>query len=103
MRRQRGPAKERGAWSEDKATSDDRPHGLDPLVAYRDAPVIEVHGGVAMSGNEAQLGAQRELAIEHTMFIGDARVPNLRIVGDERHAFVERHRLEARIDDRVPA
>src|SRR5208282_6883846 len=84
----------------------DGPDRLDPLAAIADIPVVEVDGWIAMAGDEAQLLADGERAIalsepQHAVLVGRAHVFRVLATQEPRHAGIDAHGLEARIEHRA--
>src|SRR5207249_7666114 len=86
------------------APGGDRPGRLDAAPADADIPVVEVHGRVAVAGDQAELVAEREAVSgggdrKAAVLVGGALVGGGGLVADERRARVEGERLEADGDD----
>jgi hypothetical protein len=81
----------------------DRPELLDAVVADAGIPVVEVDGGVAMVGDQADLVAEREPVGggrdgEPAVLVGGALVGRGGLIADKRRARIEGERLQAGID-----
>src|SRR6266436_4450149 len=73
------------------AAGGDRPELLDAVVADADIPVVEVDGGVAMAGDQADFVAEPEPVGggrdgEAAVLVGGALVGGGGLVADERRA-----------------
>jgi hypothetical protein len=87
-----------------RAAGGNRPELFDAVGADPDIPVVEVDGGFAVAGDEADLVAEAEAVggardAEAAVLVGGALVGGGGLVADERRAGVARERLEAGVDD----
>src|SRR5438270_5848422 len=84
----------------------DRPELFDAAGTDGDVPVVEVDGGVAMAGDEADFVAEPEAVggardAEAAVLVGGALVGGGGFVAHQRWAGVEGERLQAGVDDRA--
>src|SRR5690242_5541120 len=83
-----------------RTSCSNRPELLDAVGADGDVPVVEVHGRVAVAGDEADLVAEAEAVggacdAEAAVFVGGALVGGGGFVADEGRARVEGERLQS--------
>src|SRR5581483_8841007 len=84
----------------------DRPQRLDPAIAYADIPIVQIHGRVAMAGNEHHLVAQMQRLRVATdddlaMLVGNTGQLEPRPAVYPRRPLLGAVGFEPRIDDRA--
>src|SRR5258708_23688696 len=77
----------------------DGPDGFDLVAAHADDPVVEVHGWIAMTRNEPDLVAHRELRslrqFQHALLVGGLKEFSAVLVGHQRHAGIHRQGFQS--------